>query len=74
MIGMSWHEYLNSKAPEPYKALQQARQGILNNYNRQKWEDELVERITKRVLLSIDTGEAVGKIKELDNLIKNLGK
>lgn len=67
MMGMSWHEYLRSKAEGPYKALQEA-------HDSQRLEDELVERVANRVMIMIDTGEAVGKIKELDNLIKNLGK
>ena len=73
MIGVSWHDYFRSQATGPYKALQYTHDNISSNYNRQKWEDVLVERILKRVMLSIDTGEAIGKIKELDSMIKNLG-
>ena len=70
---MTFEEYLRSQAEGPYKALNEAHDRIRSRYNDQKKEDELVERVAKRVMYLIDTSQAVGKIKELQDMLNNLG-
>ena len=55
---------------EIYKRIEAAKAEILNS----QWENELADRIAQRVMFSVDTAEAVGKIRELNNLINSIGE
>jgi len=72
-IGMTHQEYIRSKAEGPYKELQEAHDRINGRYENQKREEELVERVANKVMFKVDTSKAVGKVKELEDMINNLG-
>lgn len=36
-------------------------------------DTSLVEKLAQRIMMDVDTSKAVGKIKELDDMIKNIG-
>lgn len=75
---MTLYDYINNKSDNPYEMLQKTKEDIINMCNeRQKEkeiEDRIVNRVVDRIMFMVDTGQAMGKVKELNDAIKSIGK
>jgi len=75
---MTIYDYINNKNENPYVMLQRAKEDIINMCNERQREKELEDRIVnraiERIMFMVDTGQAMGKVKELNDAIKSIGK
>ena len=70
-------EFIGIEKPEHYKRLEQAREAILSRYyekiDRERLKNEILEDVIKLVEVKI-VDNATPALKELDSIIRNLGK
>ena len=70
-------EFIGIEKPEHYKRLEQAREAILSRYyekiDRERLKNEILEDVIKLVEVKI-VDNATPALKQLDSIIRNLGK
>lgn len=70
-------EFIGIEKPEHYKRLEQAREAILSRYynkiDRERLKNEILEEVLKSIDIKIEDN-ATPALKELDSIIKNIGK